>query len=45
MLSWLKTVFRIQTRQEYINEYLSRSETIADLEQRIKYLEQKGYFY
>lgn len=43
MFSWIKKVFNTKTDKEYVEDYLSRSISIEDLERRQRDLRQRGY--
>jgi hypothetical protein len=43
MFSWIKKAFSAKTDKEYVEEYLSRSISLEDLERRQRDLRQRGY--
>lgn len=43
MLSWLKSIFKIQSDKEYVEAYLARSTSLEDLERRQRELCKRGY--
>lgn len=43
MLSWIKNVLRTKTDADYVNDYLSKSISLEDLERRQRELRKRGY--
>lgn len=44
MFSWIKRVFKTKSDREFVEEYLSKSVSLVDLERRQRELAQRGYF-
>jgi hypothetical protein len=43
MFSWIKNILKIKSEKEYVEQYLSQSVSLADLERRQRELREKGY--